>query len=235
MPSIDDAAVQIAASGVPVLFLDTCILLDIIRTANRCLPNYTARALELSGLISAAPPACLVVVSSIVPHEWNANVQKVTDENARHFEKLEEHSLHFHDACLALGIALPFGRASYSQWGLAERLRDLSKQLLDRAICLDADADAESRSRAVERVIRRLPPSRKSGEVKDSAIIEEYMAVCRRSRTHGFARKCVYCSSNTEDYCEAGGRLHPALDAEFIACGLTFTTNLPWAIHKITH
>jgi PIN domain len=233
MPSIDDAAVQIAASGVPVLFLDTCILLDMIRSTSRYLTNDTARALELSVLASAAPPACLVVVSSIVPHEWNANAQKVTEENARYLERLEEHSRHFHDACHAFGIALPFGRAGYSQSGLAERLRDLSKRVLDQSVCLDADAG--SRSRAVERVIRRLPPSRKSGEVKDSAIIEDYMAVCRSSRTHGFTRKCVFCSSNPADYCETGGRLHPALDAEFIACGLTFTTNLPWAVHEITH
>jgi hypothetical protein len=90
MPSVDEVAGRITATGVPALFLDTCILLDIIRSTHRCLPDYAAQASELLKLASA-------------------------------------------------------------------------------------------------------------------------------------------------DYCEIGGRLHPALDSEFIACDLTFTTNLPWAVHEITH
>jgi hypothetical protein len=173
-----------------------------------------------------------VVVSSIIPHEWNVNVQTVTDEIVRHFKKMEEHSSHFHDACQALGIAAPFGRSSYAQLGLAEALRDLSNRILDLALCLDADDG--SRSRAVTRVVRKIPPSQRSGEVKDSAIIEEYLAVCQTLQAANFASKRVFCTSNTSDYCEAGSQLHPILEAEFDACGLIFTANLPWAVHEIT-
>jgi hypothetical protein len=178
MPSVDEVAEQIATAGVPSLFLDTCILLDIIRSTLRGLPNYAARASELLKLASATPPACLIVVSSIVPHEWSTNAQGVTGEVDRHLNEMEEYSSHFHDACQALGISLPFGRAGYAHSGLAERLRDLSRQILDGAICLDADHG--SRARAVERVIFNLAPSHKRGEVKDCAIIEEYLAVCRK-------------------------------------------------------
>ena len=31
MPSIADAVAQIVAAGLPILFIDTCILLDVIR------------------------------------------------------------------------------------------------------------------------------------------------------------------------------------------------------------
>jgi hypothetical protein len=233
MPSVDEVAGQIVLGCVPVLFLDTCILLDIIRSTHRCLPNHASQASELLKLASQKPPACLVVVSSIVSHEWNTNAQGVTDEVIRHLSEMEEHAAHFHDACQALGIGLPFGRANYAHWGLAEGLRDLSKQILDGAIHLDADN--ESRSRAVERVINNRPPSRKRGEVKDCAIIEEYLAVCRGSRAAGFAGKQVFGSSNTGDYCEAAGRPHPLLEAEFALCSLIFTANLPWAVHEITH
>jgi len=67
MPSIDDVGEQILVAAVPVLFLDTCILLDIIRSTHRCLPNCAARALELLELISTSPPKCLAVISSVVP------------------------------------------------------------------------------------------------------------------------------------------------------------------------
>jgi len=141
-------------------------------------------SLGIVRLASRSLPACLVVVSSIIPHEWKVNVTTVTDEIVRHFRKMEEHSSHFHDACQALGIVAPFGRSSCARLGLAEALRDLSNQILDLALCLDADDG--SRSRAVTRVVRKIPPSERSGEVKDSAIIEEYLAVCQRLQAAKF-------------------------------------------------
>ncbi|MGO8903225.1 MAG: hypothetical protein ACLQU5_33545 [Isosphaeraceae bacterium] len=35
MPSIGDAVAQIVAAGLPILFIDTCILLDVIRAPLR--------------------------------------------------------------------------------------------------------------------------------------------------------------------------------------------------------
>jgi hypothetical protein len=233
MPSIDEAVRQITASGAPVLFLDTCILLDIIRSTERCLKNYTTSASELLRLTSNAPPTCLLVASSIVFEEWAANVQRVTNETIRHLNKMEEQSSHFHTACQEMGVAVPFGRAGYAQVGLAEMLRNLSDQVLNKALRLDRDN--EIWARALARVVDNLPPSRKGGEVKDCAIIEECLAVCGLLRAAGFTGKRVFCTSNTEDYCEAGGKPHPSLANEFTVNQLTFTTNLPWAIHEITH
>jgi hypothetical protein len=233
MPSIDAAAGQIRAVGVPILFLDTCIFLDIIRSTERCLPNCADQALELLKLTSASPPKCLLVVASIVPIEWNANANEVTAQVNRHLVKMEEQSSHFHYACEALGISAGFGRASYTRLRLAEYLRDLSQQLLGSALCLEPND--ECMARAVGRVINDLRPSRKNGEVKDCAIIEEFLAVCRRLHGTGFARKRAFCTSNTADYCEVGKGLHPTLATEFASCNLSFTTNLPWAVHEITH
>ncbi len=232
MASIDDAVNALLAADRPVLFLDTCILLDIIRSTHRCLTKYAERASELSRLAAASPPSCTIVVSSIVPQEWNDNAQAVMEEALRHLRKMEEQSSHFHDACQALGISVATPRTRYGQSSLAEALRDLSRSLLDRAIRLDADA--QSHVRAVARVVNRLPPALRR-EVKDSAIIEEYLAVCRGLQAAGFARKRVFCTSNTEDYCEAGNQLHSNLVVEFSACSLFFTTNLPWALQEITH
>jgi hypothetical protein len=233
MPSIDAVAGQIAGAGMPVLFVDTCILLDIIRSTDRCLPHYAARATELLRLVTASPPSCFLVISSIIPREWNTHSQEVTDEVNRHLTKMQEQSSHFHDACQVLSITRGFGRAGYASSGLAEKLRDLSRQLLDSALCLDEDDS--SRVRAVGRVVNNTPPSRKGGEVKDCAIIEECLAVCQRLHAAGFGRKRVFCTSNTDDYCETGKILHPSLALEFATVGLSFTTNLPWALREVTH
>ncbi len=230
MPSIDEAVKALIATDRPILFLDTCILLDIIRSTHRCLAKYAEHATELAALASADPPGCSMVVSSIVPQEWSENVQAVTEETIRHLHRIEEQSSHFHDACQALGIAVATPRTLYGQSGVTEALQDLSRSLMDRSVHLDADS--ECHARAVGRVLSRTPPALKK-EVKDSAILEEYLAVCRGLQAGGFSRKRVFCTSNTADYCMAGGVLHASLADEFAGCSLRFTTRLPWALHEI--
>ena len=177
-------------------------LLDIIRSTYRCLPNYAARASELWRLAIKSPPACLVVVSSIIPHEWNDNVQIVTNEIVRHFDEDGRAFVAFPRCLPRTGHCDTFGRSSYAQLGLAEALRDLSMRILDRS-----RSSRRRRWKSVQgrdRVIRKIPPSQHSREVKDSAIIEEYLAVCQQLQAAGFARKRVFCTSNTADYCDAG-------------------------------
>lgn len=193
--------------------------------------QYPERTIRLLELLSSAPPECSLVVSSVVPCEWNKHAQEVTEETNVHLAKMEAQSGHFHDACRVLGIDLSYGRARYGEAGLAERLRDLSGRLLDAAIRLDSDD--QSSGRAVQRVVRGIPPSRRGGQVQDCTSLEECLAVCQLLQQRGFARKRVFCTSNTSDYCEPNGRLHAGLGLELSAVELTFTTNLNWALHEL--
>jgi hypothetical protein len=232
MPNIDEIAAQITAADVPVLFLDTCVLLDIIRSTDRCDPNDARHASELLKLISKPIPQCLLVISSHVCDEWDANAPRVTEEVISHLAKMEKQSSHFHDACEALDVRVGFGRASYTRLGLAEKLRDLSHMLLSEAIYIHDDDDITSRVFA--RLKSGIPPSKKNGQWMDCFIIEGCLAVCRRLHASGFARKCVFCTSNTNDYCDSGKQLHSKLADEFSSCTLLFTRTLPWALNKIT-
>lgn len=232
MPSIAAAESQLRADNRPILFLDTCILLDITRATYRYLGSgYVQKAVELRTLLASAPPQCALVAASMVPTEWSDNAPKVRDEVRSHLVKIQDQAVHFHDACATLGIALPFGRPFYHGVGLADSLYDLSKSLLAGSICLDRDSGCESRG--VGRVVAKKPPSKQGGEVKDCIIVEECLELTRQLRANGFARKCVFCTSNIDDYGDPGGGLHPILAAEFAAVNLTFTTNLPWAVHEI--
>lgn len=230
MPSIDEAIGELLATDRPVLFLDTCVLLDVIRSTHRCLKGCAEAAWHLAKLLSATPPVCSLVVSLLVPKEWRDNVHGVTDETIRHLRRMEEQASHFDDACRALRIAVASPPTAYGRCGLAEALRDRSQSLIDQAVRLDEDPGC--RVRAVERVVARVPPALK-GQVKDSAIIEEYLAVCRGLRAAGFSRRRVYCTSNTADYCEASGSLHASLAVEFASQSLIFTTQLPWALREV--
>ena len=97
---------------------------------------------------------------------------------------------------------------------MAERLHDLSRQLMDGAPGLNRIKTASSG--LTGRASNYTPPSLKGGEVKDSTIIEEYLEVSRRLRTAAFSPKRVFCTSNKNDYCEKGSsRLHPSLAVDF--------------------
>ncbi len=232
MALIAAVANQIIADDLPVVFVDTCSLLDVIRSVKRNLRDCVAHASALYSAATAVPRRCNIVVSYLVRHEWRAHEGELLDEAAQHLVEMEEHSRHFHDACGALGVAPGFGRSNYAACNLATQLRDLSRMILDCAIVVDDDNECSAK--AMDRVIYNVPPSKKGGEAKDCTILEGYLAVSRLLFDVGFQKKQVFCTSNKNDFCKAG-KLHPILAAEFAPINLHFVTNLGWALHEVTN
>jgi hypothetical protein len=115
--------------------------------------------------------------------------------------------------------------------GLVDQLLSLSEQLLNASLHLEGHNDTNMR--AFARAANNTPPSRKGGEIKDSAILEECLEVCRQLSAMGCSRKRIFCTSNTNDYCATGGGLHQNLAGDFGAVGLDFVTNLPWALSEL--
>src|SRR5262249_17851491 len=140
MPSIADAAAKTLSAGLPVLFLDTCSLLDVIRAPQRLLRGCVESAVELQRLLTP-PVGCTLVVGSFVSGEWHTHAGTTAEELRRHLARMDEQAGYFHDSCGSLGIAVPFSRPVYGGLGLADKLQDLSRQLLDSAIPLDPHND----------------------------------------------------------------------------------------------
>jgi hypothetical protein len=232
MPTIIEVADRLTAIDLPVLFLDTCIFLDIIRAIKRRYDHCVEAASGLHRALTVAPAQCSLVVSHLVRHEWAAHEHELVGEASRHLVEIEGQSAQFHDACAVLGISPGFPRANYAGHALADQLRDLSRDILDAGI--EVESDNECSGRAINRVIHNVPPSKKGGEAKDCTILEEYLAVCGILQAASFTEKLVFCTSNTKDYGGIGG-LHPQLAADFAAVGLRFTSNLPWGFHDVMH
>ena len=180
MPSISDAVARIQAADLPVLFADTCILLDVIRAPLRPaeLRGCVSAAQELLQLTGATPTQCIVVVASFVPGEWLAHSQPEADSLRAHLAKFDGEAERLREFCSLMKIVPPFARTEYGLLPLAERLHNLSRQLLDCALHLDSDHDCIIRAHG--RATSYTPPSLKGGEVKDSTIIEECLEVSRR-------------------------------------------------------
>jgi hypothetical protein len=77
VPSIVAAEAQLRVDDRPVLLLDTCILLDIIRATMRCLgTSLVQRADQLHALLTSAPPGCSLVVASVVLPNGTTTLQE---------------------------------------------------------------------------------------------------------------------------------------------------------------
>jgi len=76
MPGIVDAADQLTAADLPVIFLDTCSILDLIRSIHRQHKNCVASGHGLVMATQTVPRTVSVVVSHLVRHEWNANADE---------------------------------------------------------------------------------------------------------------------------------------------------------------
>jgi len=232
MPSLADAAVQVISTGAPVLFLDTCSLLDVIRAPARGLTDCVEVASELLAMAVGPPVQFSLVVGSFVPGEWHDHERKVLELLTKHLQGMQEQAAHFHDLCAHFGLTLPFGLPQYLASGLAARLHDTSRRLLQAALVLDRHPDTVAR--AFDRVaLTKRRPCRKGNQLEDCTIFEEYLQVCRHLRAGGFAGRAVFCTSNTEDYCAPGFTPHPEIAADCAAVGLSFTSTLPWALSEL--
>jgi hypothetical protein len=234
MASIADVVDHVQPAGVPVLFLDTCILLDTIRAPIRPnqLPGCVEAARELLQLVAPAPTRCTLVVGSFVRREWLAHSGFEADSIRGHLARVDGESQNLHQVCTIPGVTPPFPTTEYRLLSLADRLYELSQRLLDAALHLDPDTDCILR--AHHRATNDLAPSSKGGEIKDSTMIEECLEVSRRLHKLAYSPKRLFCTSNKNDYCERGSsRLHPTLAVDFGAASLGFATNLPWAVNEI--
>ena len=190
MPSLADAATAILAANVPVLFLDTCSILDVIRAPSRGMNGCVEAALELYEMATDSPIRCMLIAGSFVPAEWQDHDQGELADLITHLEKMEEAAGHFHGLCGHLGVTFGFGVPQYVRSGIAERLHDLSRKLRDSALILDQHTDVVQR--AYNRVaVTKRRQSRKGGQLKDCTIFEEYLEVCRLLGAGGFVERIL--------------------------------------------
>ena len=92
--------------GLPVLFVDTCILLDVIRAPLRPaqLPGCVEAAQELLQLVATPRVRCTLVVASFVPGEWLTHASAEADSLRTHLAEIDEESYRLHGFCGLVGI-----------------------------------------------------------------------------------------------------------------------------------
>lgn len=217
--------------AIPRLCLDTCSVLDILRTVDRSLkPHEVQAAKDL--LTSMRQGRLIGLVAPQVDREFRDNVSGVQEEAEKALRRLRDQTRAANELVGLLRRRKSLDLGHFEDHVV--RSRALAEALLDRA--QRVAETAEAKGRAADRVIRNIAPAEPGKQsMKDCLVIETYLDAVRDLRNQGVTAPIIFVSRNTTDYCsdKTGLALKAPLNAEFAALNLEFWPNLPAAKHAL--
>ena len=235
--SHNDLAVQITETGAPVLLLDTCSILDIVRAPIReQIRVHDIKAIHtLLGRATGSSRQISLVVTEQVVTEFHEHLDDVAQECRRAIEKASDSHVRILERMEALSPSSPFPQTvDLLSLGFPERSQYLAEQVIQASSVLRDRDDQKLLANASSRVIEERPPAKKGKDsIKDCLIIESYFRLARAFQNNKFFCKMVFLTSNKHDYEQNYRYLHPDLREEFNSVGLNYSPNWPAARYEI--
>ncbi len=209
----------------PVLCLDTCVVLDILRDPLRKDVRVHEHEASLA-LLSAAQsgPALETLVAEQVSREYRDNVEQVQQEAGRSIGALTR-QIGKLDALVALYG--PSRRIDPGHWKDHDRR---SRNAADRWLRVGTIV-RETSSTVPNAFLRlsqaRAPASRGKQSMKDCVILETYLEHIRSLRARGRTATAVFVSTNTRDYAAADRTtIRDDIKGEFHSLGLEYAPGM---------
>ncbi len=176
--SIPDAVVDLMQRPRPVLCLDTCDLLDVIRGFTEGGSGHSKAARSLVEELKSDPDRCQVVVTELVIQEWSQNLDGVRSKMSKFFRETDKRIRQIGDAFEDAAVLGGHPVVGYSELPLVEGLVAIAEALMARSVILLQDDICVSR--AIARVLAQKRPSH-HGMIKDSLHLEHYLEFSRLS------------------------------------------------------
>jgi hypothetical protein len=233
--TVGELAKLVTANPAPILLVDTCSLLDIIRICTRGEAPYVERELEGAMRIQKAAllatPKVHIFIPPLVLDEWKNNYDSTENELKQAIKEVEKRLHSFKKAAIIFSSS-PLNYDSISATDFIEKATQLPYDIIANSLHISRDSTCEAK--AYQRVLDKEAPARKGGQIKDCAIVEHSLAFADEVRKKGVSAPIVFLTSNTKDFCESGSvKPKGRLDGDFSAMGITFVTNWAWAASKL--
>jgi hypothetical protein len=214
---------SIASSGIPILCIDTCSILDIMRDPTRTTarPHDHRAALGIVAAIEAGRLICLV--ADQVATEFAAHDKGIQEEAERNLKNLRDQIMNVNELSEVYGSLGTIQLAHLDDH--VARARAVVGRLLSRVEAVKPSAIVPTN--AFVRVNRNIAPARQGKESsKDCLIYETYLEAIGNLRTAGALQTIVFLSSNTNDYQTVGNILKPDIAAELDPLNCTYAPNI---------
>lgn len=223
--SAEQLAARIRERPGPVMFLDACAVLDVLRAAHRSDVNVR--------VVQAA--AKLLHPAAQADHIWLTTTKLVSEEVEENREA-EVYELGAKLDAIANQIARVTAATGYLVPGHPEptalphdmraRIVSLTDQLVSACwvFCGSDGCSVE----AMNRVRRRRHPSPKPGkqQPKDCLIFEEFLELTAQLRKGGLSEMILFVTPNKNDY---GDPIHGPIAEELAVFSARYVTNIAWA------
>jgi len=202
--SAEHISERICNSLAPILFFDTCIFLDILRSPYRdnIHVNAISSALSLIKMSEINPDNVCLLTNETVHTEWNDNISNVKRELEKEVIKLEYTREKLVTAANAILKIDHVHGQKLTSINLHNHLEVLSLNLLNH--CLIAKQEDSHCAKGMQRSIKCLAPAKKGkSEPKDCVIFEAFLDISERVRKLGYSREIYFVTSNSNDYGKA--------------------------------
>ncbi|CAO3456096.1 hypothetical protein [Azospirillum argentinense] len=222
----------IVALNAPVLCLDTCSLLDMMRDPTRDTVREPERRAVYDLLTAAEGRATLIaLVADQVVTEFGEHVDEVEKEAAKALQKLRD------DLARIDAVAAAYGSGGPTDISHLDDHVTRARGIVDRwfAAATPAAQAGHIPANAWKRVSQARTPARKGKDsMKDCVVVETYLDVVGALRGAGLQSKVVFVSSNKKDYAgETGSALKPDLATDFAPLSIEYAPNMGAAKHLL--
>ena len=221
-----EKVMQIVAMDAPVLCIDTCSILDLMRDPTRqgTSTNDTRMAQHLLKCVEH-DDSLVVLLAEQVSIEFAQHVDQVEEETRVALERLAKQVAQV-DQLVAMHTTVQRVSTDTQHWTAhSARSRQLSGRLVTSS-CLAEQSD-QIAAKAYLRLNSAAAPARKGKESsKDCLVIETYLEAIARLRQAGLEKNVVFVSSNVKDYTDGNSTiLRAELASEFINVGMQYAPN----------
>lgn len=208
----------------PVMFVDSCTLLDIVRAPLEDKPDEVRVALQMLAAARKSPTMIHLLIASPTRKEWADHIGEAVDDCTKAVKGCNAVSLICRHLSLPAVASLPAAVLD-----LPNLLRILSESLLNVAV--EIQNQAAAMERAIARIIASTHPAKPGGRgAKDAIILEHAVEMTRRLRAAQFPGLCLFVSSNTKDFAMTGStNVHSALAPVFHPVALQYAVSLTHA------
>lgn len=223
---------SLAMLGSPVLCVDTCTVLDVIRDITRETVLLTDVDAGLALLTMAETGSDLVVLmAEQVAIELATHVSGVENEAKNSLMKFQSQAERIHD------VATAYGAEGALQVHHLDDHVNRARAVLDRwrSIARLVPHNDGVASRAFRRVNAPRTPARRGKEsMKDCVIVEAYIEVASQLRAAGLSAPIVFASSNTKEYYAPNTKhLQSDIVADFGAVSMEYAPNFGAAKYSL--
>ena len=226
------AVSRLVGLGSPVLCVDTCTVLDVVRDITRetvTTGDVNAGLTLLS--MAEAGSGLIVLMAEQVTLEIASNVASVEQEAQAALQKFLAQAQRIHD------VATAFGAQGNLQIHHLDGHVSRAKPVLDRwkQVAQAVPHNDGVASRAFRRVNEPRTPARRGKEsMKDCVIVEAYIEAASQLRAAGLTAPIVFASSNTKVYFAPNTRhLQNDIAGDLAAVGMEYAPNFGAAKHSL--